>query len=186
LSGLRVALEPGHGSSENLGAVGATGVPEKDVNRWTVDALKAELERVGAQVVVVRNGDENPNLRERARRVTASDAQLFVSVHANASDTSGGYLRSRGTATFYKHAMGRDLAAAVQRRLLAGTGLDDLGLVGSFNYAPIRLVTWMPAVLVEQAFLSNPAEEAQLLDPAFRARIAQSIRMGLEDFLRAP
>jgi N-acetylmuramoyl-L-alanine amidase len=43
----------------------------------------------------------------------------------------------------------------------------------------------MPAVLVEQAFLSNPADEAQLLDPAFRALLAQAVRQGLEDFVRS-
>ena len=186
LAGLRVALEPGHGSADNLGAVGATGTPEKAINRWTVDALKAELEAAGAQVVVVREGDDNPPLRERARRVTASDAQIFISVHANATDTSAGYLRVAGTSTYYKHSSGRDLAAAVQRRMLEQTGLDDFGLVGNFNYAPIRLVTWMPSVLVEQAFLSHPGDEARLLDPAFRALIAKAVRLGLEDFLRLP
>ena len=184
LAGLVVALEAGHGGPRNLGAVGATGVPEKDINRLTTDALAAELERVGAQVVQVREGDEDPPLRERARRVTASQAALFISVHANAADTTNGYLRAAGTSTYYKHAGSRDLAAAVQRRLLAETGLPDFGLVGAFNYAPIRLVTTMPAVLVEQAFVSNPAEEAMLLEPAFRTRLAQAVRLGIEDFLR--
>jgi N-acetylmuramoyl-L-alanine amidase len=67
-----VALEAGHGGPTNLGAVGATGVPEKDINRWTTDALAAELQAAGARVVMVREGDENPNLRERARRVSTS------------------------------------------------------------------------------------------------------------------
>jgi N-acetylmuramoyl-L-alanine amidase len=186
LSGLRVALEPGHGSADNLGAVGATGTPEKDINRWTVEALRAELEAQGAQVVVVREGDDNPSLRLRSERAEASGAQLFVSVHANAADTTRGHLRVGGTSTYFKHAHGRDLAAAVQGRLLAQTGLADFGLVGNFNYAPIRWVTWMPAVLVEQAFVTNPRDEAQLLDPAFRSLMARSIREGLEDFLRAP
>jgi N-acetylmuramoyl-L-alanine amidase len=185
LAGLRVALEAGHGGPSNLGAVGATGTPEKDINRWTVDALQAELQAAGAQVVMIREGDDNPPLRERARRAEAADAHLFISVHGNAADTGGGYLRVGGTSTYYKHATGRDLAAAVQQRLLARTGLADFGLVGNFNYAPIRLATWMPSVLVEQAFLSNPADEAQLLDPAFRAQLAQAVRQGLEDFVRA-
>ena len=185
LAGLVVALEAGHGGPTNLGAVGATGVPEKDINRWTTDALAAELERAGARVVQVREGDENPTLRERARRVNASEAALFVSVHANSADTTLGYLRAAGASTYYKHAVGRDLAAAIQQRLLAETGLPDFGLVGGFNYAPIRLVTSMPAVLVEQAFVSNPAEEALLLDPEFRARLARAVRAGIEDFLRA-
>ena len=184
LAGLRVAVEAGHGSSANLGAVGATGVPEKDINRWTAEALQAELQAAGAQVVVVREGDDNPNLRERAQRVAASQAHLFVSVHANSTDTSAGFLRVSGASTFYKHAPHHALAAAVQKRVLAQTGLDDFGVVGNFNYTPVRLSTWAPAVLVEQAFLSHPGDEARLLDPAFRARLANAVREGLEDFLR--
>lgn len=185
LAGLLVALEPGHGGPGNLGAVGPTQTPEKDINRWTTEALKAELEGVGARVVVVREGDDNPTLRERARRVTASEAALFVSVHANAADTSQGYLRAAGTSLFYKHPASRELSTAIHRRMLEATALPDFGNVGNFNYAPTRLVTWMPAVLVEQAFVSNPAEEAKLLDPAFRAGIARAVRLGLEDYLRA-
>ena len=185
LAGLRVALEPGHGGPTNLGAVGATGVPEKDVNRWTADALQAELQSAGASVLMVREGDDNPTPRERARRVMDSRADLFVSLHANATDTRNGFLRVAGTSTFYKHATGRDAAAAVLRRMLELTGLDDFGRVGNFNYAPIRLVTAMPAILVEQAFMSHPGDEARLLDPAFRAITARAVRMGLEDFLRS-
>ena len=185
LAGMRVALEAGHGSADNLGAMGATGVPEKDINRWAAGALQTELEAAGATVVQVREGDDNPPQRERARRVTASDAQLFISVHANSADTAQGYLRAAGTSTYYKHPTGRDLATAVQARLLEMTGLPDFGVVGAFNYAPTRLVTWMPAILVEQAFMSHPGEEAQLLDPDFRALMARAVRMGIEDYLRA-
>lgn len=184
LAGLRVAVEAGHGSSANLGAVGATGVPEKDINRWTAEALQAELQAAGAEVVVVREGDENPNLRERARRVAESQAHLFVSVHANSTDTGAGFLRVSGTAMFYKHPTHHALAAAVQKRVLAETGLDDFGVVGNFNYTPVRLSTWQPSLLVEQAFVSHPGDEARLLDPAFRARLAKAVRAGLEDFLR--
>lgn len=184
LQGLTVAVEAGHGSAANLGAVGATATPEKDINRWTADALKAELLAAGARVVDVRAGDENPGLRERAQRVVDAGAHLFVSVHANATDTSAGYLRGAGTSTFYKYAPWHDMAAAVQARLLQATGLPDFGLVGNFNYTPIRRATWAPAVLVEQAFVSNPAEEALLLDAEFRAQLARAVREGLEDFLR--
>ena len=74
---------------------------------------------------------------------------------------------------------------AVQRRMLELTGLPDFGVIGAFNYAPTRLVTWMPAVLFEQAFMSNPAEEARMLDPEFRALMARAVRLGIEDHLRA-
>lgn len=185
LNGLHVALEAGHGSAENTGAIGATGTPEKDINRWTTDALAAELRAAGAAVTMVREGDENPPQRERARRVLASPAQLFVSVHANSADTTNGFLRVSGTSHFYKSSHSRDLAAAVHQQMLALTGLPDFGLVGNFNYAPLRLVTAMPAILVEQAFVSHPGDEAKLLDPAFRALMARAVRQGIEVFLRA-
>jgi len=38
-------------------------------------------------------------------------------------------------------------------------------------------------MLVEQAFMSNPADESLMLDPAFRARTALAVRLGIEDFL---
>lgn len=186
LKGLRVALEAGHGSAANTGAVGAMGIFEKDINRLTALALQAELEAAGATVVQVREGDENPPQRERAARVMASGAQLFISVHGNAADVAGGFLRAQGTSSYHKHDTARSLAQAVHRRALEQTGLADFGRVGNFNYTPIRLVTAMPAVLFEQAFLSHPGDEAQLLDAAFRARMARAVRLGIEDFLRAP
>jgi N-acetylmuramoyl-L-alanine amidase len=185
LRGLRIALEAGHGGPSNLGAVGATGTPEKDFNRWTTDLLAAELQAAGAIVTDIRPGDDNPGLRERARRAEAAEAQLYISVHANSTEAAaGGYLRVSGTSTYYKHAPSQPLAAAVHRRLLAATGLPDFGLVGNFNYAPLRLLTRMPSLLVEQAFVSHPGDEARLLDPAFRATLARAVRQGLEEALR--
>lgn len=63
---------------------------------------------------------------------------------------------------------------------------SNFSRVGNFNCAPIRLVTWAPAILVEQAFMSHPGDEAKLLDPAFRATLARAVRQGLADFLRMP
>ncbi len=185
LEGLLIAVEAGHGGPTNLGAVGPTGTPEKDFNRWTTDLLIAELQAAGARVLDVREGDSNPSLRERTQRAQDAGAQLYLSVHANAADTARGHLRVSGVSTYYRYATGQPLAAAVQRRLLTATGLADFGLVGNFNYAPLRWATAMPAVLVEQAFVSHPGDEARLLDPAFRAVVARAVREGLEDALRA-
>ncbi len=57
--------------------------------------------------------------------------------------------------------------------------------MGNFNDTPLRPTTWMPAVLVEQAFVTHAADEARLLDPLFRARLARAVRPGLEDHLRS-
>ncbi|GEM_PF-259571 len=184
LRGLVVGLEAGHGGSGS-GAIGvSTGVNEKDINRWNVDVLRQELERLGARVIDCRRGDENPTLAERIRRAEDANADLFISVHSNAAGTSGGYRRVSGTSTYYKWISDRDFGETIHQRLLARTGLGDFGNVGDFNYTPIR-TTWMPAMLVEVAFMSNPEDEAHLLDPAFREQVALAVREGTEDFLRA-
>ncbi|MBI4859992.1 MAG: N-acetylmuramoyl-L-alanine amidase, partial [Candidatus Riflebacteria bacterium] len=183
LRGLAIALEAGHGGTSQ-GARGLAQVDEKEVNRLVTEGLAKELIAVGARVVIIRNGDETVSLEERCQRTMKANANLFVSIHANASDTDRGFLRVGGASTYYKHSTSRDLAVAVQAALLRRTGLPDFGCVGNFNYLPVRALTWMPAVLVEQAFLSNPVEEAKLLDGEFRKRLIAAVREGIEEFVR--
>lgn len=183
LKGLTIALEAGHGGPKNPGARGVSGSMEKDINRMAVDELARLLREKGAEVVEARPGDTNPDLSTRARRVTESSATLFISVHANSADQSRGYLRVSGTSTYYKHGFSRDLSDAIHKRLLEMTKLEDFGNVGNFNYLPIREVTWMPSMLVEQAFMSNPEDEAKMLDPEFRTTMMKAVVAGIEDWL---
>jgi len=181
LKGLTVAIEAGHGGS-NYGAVGVSGSPEKFVNRRATDELERQLKAAGASVVQCRIGDEAVSLGTRIRRAEEANADLYISIHANAAGTSRGYLRVSGTSTYYKWPFSHDFSEAIHARLLDMTGLGDFGNVGNFNYTPIR-TTWMPAMLVEQAFMSNPEDEAKLLDPEFRKTLVKAIVKGTEDFL---
>ncbi|MCX7019591.1 MAG: N-acetylmuramoyl-L-alanine amidase [Candidatus Sumerlaeota bacterium] len=183
LKGLVIALEPGHGG-HGAGAAGVTGYPEKEINRLTAQELADQLTSAGARAVIVRPGDEDPTLGERVERAAAANADFFISIHANWASQDRGYLRISGMSTYYKHGFCRDLSAAIHKRLLEQTGLGDFGNVGAFNYYPIRRITWMPSMLVEQAFMSNPEDEARMRDPSFRSKIAAAIRMGIEDFLK--
>jgi N-acetylmuramoyl-L-alanine amidase len=61
-------------------------------------------------------------------------------------------------------------------------GLDQFGLVGSFNFS-LNAPTQLPNVLVETAFMSNPEDEMLLLDDNFRTRIAAQIVKGLQEFV---
>ncbi|MCX7766048.1 MAG: N-acetylmuramoyl-L-alanine amidase, partial [Candidatus Sumerlaeia bacterium] len=87
---------------------------------------------------------------------------------------------SRGTLTMYKHPKDRELALAIYRRVCE-TGLQPWGVVSSFNSASVKM-TEFNTVLIEQAFMSHPEDEALLLNPEFRRKIAQKIRQGLEDY----
>jgi N-acetylmuramoyl-L-alanine amidase len=179
LSGRTIALEAGHGGSGS-GAVGPFGTKEKTVNLAAARALERELTARGARVVQVRRGDENLSLSERVARANAADADLYVSLHANAAGTRRGHLRVSGTSTYY-HDIHCYLPARLVYDQLLALGWDEFGVVGNFSYLPLRN-TRMPAILIEQAFMSHPGDEARLLDPNYQKRQAIAIANGLETF----
>ena len=83
---LTVVIDPGHGGS-NCGAVGPGPQKpiEKRVTLAVAQALRRELERRGAHVVMTRERDAYLTLGERVRRANGARADLFLSIHANAS-----------------------------------------------------------------------------------------------------
>jgi len=73
------------------------------------------------------------------------------------------------------------LAVAIQIQLNQLGGIRQRGV----KQAPFVVLRGaaMPAVLVETAFISNPREEARLMDPAFRKRVAQAIARGVRRYV---
>ena len=84
--GLRtIVIDAGHGGDEH-GARGPGGSLEKDVTLAVARRLKASIEtRLGARVILTRDGDQTIGLDERAAVANNNKADLFVSLHANAS-----------------------------------------------------------------------------------------------------
>ncbi|HUS62880.1 MAG TPA: N-acetylmuramoyl-L-alanine amidase, partial [Kofleriaceae bacterium] len=80
-----VMLDPGHGGSNTGAASVMQGVFEKDLTLALANAVKQRLEAKGIAVQLTRDGDEYVSLRERTRRANAAEADLFISLHANAS-----------------------------------------------------------------------------------------------------
>jgi N-acetylmuramoyl-L-alanine amidase len=80
-----VALDAGHGGS-NLGAVADGGLLEKDVTLALARRVGARLERAGdVRVVMCRDRDVLVPIRARSRCAAAAGADLFLSLHANAT-----------------------------------------------------------------------------------------------------
>lgn len=85
---LRVVLDAGHGGSNTGGAGVVAGIYEKRITLALTKLVAARLAQVpGIEVVLTRQGDEYLTLRERVRMANAARADLFVSIHTNASPT---------------------------------------------------------------------------------------------------
>lgn len=184
VAGMTIAIDAGHGgpSPWGSGALGATGTEEKEMTLSIAQMLKAELERRGANVVMTRDADSAVGMLDRMERIVASGAQVAVSVHCNSIPSSTDAMAVKGSSTYYRYTAYAPLANALYKRLLT-TGLDQWGVVGSFNFA-VNYLTEVPNALAEIAFMSNPEDEMKLLDPAFRAQVAAALADGIEDFLR--
>ena len=116
-----VVLDPGHGGS-NPGAKGAVeGVHEKQVTLALAGKVAAALEARGIEVHLTRDGDRTMTLRERVAEANRRAADLFVSIHANASPSRV----QRGYETFVLTPAGVDVDG---RALRGGTGTPRAGI----------------------------------------------------------
>jgi N-acetylmuramoyl-L-alanine amidase len=80
-----IVVDAGHGGTEP-GAQGAGGTTEKDLALSVARRLKTALEaRLGVRVILTRDGDQSVGLDERAAVANNNEADLFISLHANAS-----------------------------------------------------------------------------------------------------
>ena len=209
-----IVIDPGHGGHDT-GTIGPGGLSEKDVTLDVARRLRASLraELPGVQVILTRDGDRFVSLEERTGIANARDADLFVSIHANASQ----YSAARGVETFVadeaalraEHAEqakksnaafasvsfasqvaeSRSLARFVQGSLVSGLSAKhpksatDRGIKHA-SFAVLR-GAHMPSILAEVSFVSNPDDENRLRTPAFRQRIASSLTAGIRNYARS-
>lgn len=179
LTGLKIAIEAGHGGT-GTGAIGLSGLVEKEINLDLSFRLGELCKAMGADVVQVRDSDRDMTLIEKRNIAIESGADMLISIHANAGGR--GYLSVAGTSTYWHNPFWAPLAQTIYDRLLE-TGLPEFGVVGSFNYTVTR-ASQMPSVLVEQAFMTHAEDEEKLADPEFRQVMARKIYEGIIDYLR--
>ena len=179
LEGMSIAVDAGHGGS-NRGAIGATGVMEKDIVLDISRKLRDRLEAEGARVFMTRDRDINVSMTDRSEMIIASDAKVLVSIHANSIGSATNPDAIFGTSSYYRHDAFQSLARLIHNRMLE-LPLGDFGLIGSFNFT-LNALTEMPNALVETAFMSHPEDEMMLMDPEYQERMAEKIVAGLRDY----
>ena len=122
-----IALDPGHGG-EDPGATGATGVHEKDIVLSVAKRLKAKLEELpNTRVMLTRDADFFVPLGQRVEKARKVQADLFVSIHADAFVQPS----ARGSSVFVLSEKGASSSAA---RWLANDQ-NKADLIGGVNFA---------------------------------------------------
>lgn len=170
-----VVLDPGHGGDHNGAEYG--GVKEKDLNLAIASKTASLLEAEGVTVRMTRSIDQSVDLYARSGLANTLGADLFVSVHCNASvehdDALGVY-----TCAYSQGTDGWQLAQILRETMLDATGAADFGMEERPNLAVLRTAQ-VPAALVECGFMSTPSELALLTQPEYQDKLARGIADGI-------
>lgn len=186
IGGKKIVLDPGHGSTSStgffdVGAVGPSGTKESSIDLSIALKVKALLEADGARVVMTRSDDtsqDNPDLAKRAQIANSSGADLFISIHQNATDAGQSI---GGTEVTYWSDQSKVFAGLVQKHLVSALGRTDRGTHKTSLYLVSHIDT-MPAVLVECAFISNNEEEHLLREDSFQQKAAEGIADAIVEY----
>jgi N-acetylmuramoyl-L-alanine amidase len=175
-----VVIDPGHGGTDP-GAIGIGGIRETDVVLEVSKIVKNLLSEKGVKVRLTRKNEVDLDLPPRVYFANNTDADIFVSIHANAS--RGKRRDINGLETFYYRGWrGRLLAKKIQKQILrVSPGSPDRGVKQGRFY--VIKNTRMPAVLVEIGFLTGRLDARRLEKTIHRKRLAYAIAKGILEYL---
>ena len=188
-----VVLDAGHGGMDP-GKVGVAGTLEKELNLELVYRIKRLLEQNNVQVVLTRESDaglyteadsnkKSADMRKRIEIIEKEAPALVVSIHQNSYTSPS----CKGAQVFYYEGSktGEKLAGILQnviKETLADGNTREAK--GNSSYYMLKKSAYT-SVIVECGFLSNPEEEALLLNEQYQEKIAWAIHLGILQYLNA-
>ena len=193
-----VFLDPGHGGRDP-GAV-YNGLREKDLNMSIYRKLRSELEKLGYTVLTSRDSDVYVDyVTERSEMVNKTNADVFISIHFNATGVPGA--NRSGVETYIyepdedikprinkvahddptRLSESKRLADNIHNSVVSVAGANDRGVHGS-NYAVLR-ETVKPAVLIELGYMDSP-EYKKISDDKYQNKLVEGIVTGLRNFYK--
>lgn len=176
----KVVIDPGHGGSDP-GAVGINGLRETDIVLEVSKTVSELLTKKGIKTILTRSYERTLDLQPRVTKANNSKADVFVSIHANA--TRGKRKDVNGLETYYYSGYkGYSLAKNIQKQILIiSPQSPDRGVRRSRFYV-IRK-TSMPAALVEIGFVTGIYDADLLRQKAYRDKMSFAISKGIINYL---
>jgi N-acetylmuramoyl-L-alanine amidase len=187
----RIVVDAGHGGQDH-GAISRYGTREKDLVLDVAHRVKEELRSLGMEVVMTRDADFFVPLEERSRIANGRQADLFVSIHANASHSPS----LKGFEVYHVPPWAgndiedrKDNQARVESVRMAGYVADAVERSVEIAHRRIKGARFMvlkqtlcPAVLIEMGYITNREDEKKLNDSLYRQKLARGIMWGLLDY----
>ncbi|HKK67175.1 MAG TPA: N-acetylmuramoyl-L-alanine amidase, partial [Bacteroidales bacterium] len=192
-----ILIDPGHGgtAATDTFRVGPTGEREEWVNLRVAKYLKELLTDKGATVIMTRNEDIAVGLKERALMARESHADVFLSIHHNATaDTSVNfpivYFHGNASENQASVQLGTCLVKHIKKSLYADNTpvslVSDHVIFPTSGAAVLRHSYGIPGIIGEASFFTNPTEEERLKDSVYNQSEAQAYFDALQEFFQQP
>lgn len=182
LTGMTVMIDVGHGGKDG-GATkytaDGTRVTEASLNLKLSLKIKAELESIGATVVMNRTDNSTVTVDERIKLMRSVSPDFHIAVHHNSNSSSD----PSGFGAYYFNAFSKQAAQMVYDRT-KNAGIYSGNSLRWHVYYMCRQ-TFCPSMLTENGYMSNPSDLAAAIDDATMTRKAQAIVQGIADYFLA-
>ena len=191
-----VVVDAGHGGADGGVTGKRTGVKESDLNLKVAKLLGEYLVAGGYRVIYTRQNDTmhtHPDVRDNKKRadmfkrgdiINAAKPDAMISVHMNFYAASS----RRGAQVFFdRHSeQGRRFADIMQEIINRDLNSDNGGRAYTALSAEKYLLSCSPypSIIVECGFLSNPFDEANLTDKNYQTKLAYTLFLGIDGFLK--
>jgi N-acetylmuramoyl-L-alanine amidase len=198
-----IVLDPGHGGKD--AGFQVAGRKEKTANLALANVVRDQLVAAGFRVILTRKSDKFVELPVRPDIANRANADLFVSLHFNATtsgkaDVSGPEtycITPVGAASSNAQGEGANygatpanlsekqsllLAYSVQKALVKNLGVEDRS-VRRARFAVLRDAE-MPAILIESGYMTHPVEGKKIFDTAYQQQLAAAIVKGILNYQR--
>jgi N-acetylmuramoyl-L-alanine amidase len=197
LEGKIIFLDPGHGGTAETDdfRVGPAGEREEWMNLRVALVLRDLLEARGARVFMSRTEDVAVPLQERADSAVAYGADVFLSIHHNATADPAVnfpiiYFHGNASENQASVALGRSVARELRQALFAGEApvslVSDHVIFPAAGAAVLSHSYGIPGIIGEASFFTHPPEEERLKDPDYNRREAEAYLAALEEFFAQP
>jgi N-acetylmuramoyl-L-alanine amidase len=203
-----ICLDPGHGGKDSGNRVGSGFFShyEKNYTLPLAFELRDQLKKLGFNVILTRTKDVYVGLPDRPALANKLGADLFISLHFNATATGRDEaegpetycITPAGVASSNAHGESGEFGSAIgdgpatanhfenkslllayemEKSLVQNLGVEDRG-VRRARFAVLRDAA-MPAILIEGGYMTNPTESKRIYDAAWRKQMAAAVVKGI-------